>query len=120
MAREIFRLTVEIEKDGGLKTFNGERRRTPGGVFFRVLHNSDNISAETKVCLVEYRNLFFSSISAGDLHVQSKLFVSSSTSGRNRNGLICVQFVYEVTTLRVTNHRLHNRCSHLNCCVFSQ
>lgn len=34
---EIFQKTIEVEGQGGLPTANAERRRTPGGVFFKLV-----------------------------------------------------------------------------------
>jgi hypothetical protein len=49
MALELFDTTIETEKNGGLLVKYGNRRRTPGGVFFKHLHESKQITDEIKV-----------------------------------------------------------------------
>lgn len=43
---DIFDLTLEIEITGGMMTVQGERRRSSGGVFFRLAHQ--RMSAEQR------------------------------------------------------------------------
>jgi hypothetical protein len=45
-AQDILRQTVEIEASGGMLTSKGDRRRTPGGVFFRLA--KDQMGAEIR------------------------------------------------------------------------
>lgn len=45
---KLFAETQKIEKDGGMMTINGHRRRTPGGVFLFLLKNSPDISEEDR------------------------------------------------------------------------
>ena len=39
VALEIFNKTKDIESKGGMMIKNGERRRTPGGVFMQILRD---------------------------------------------------------------------------------
>lgn len=43
---KIFLETQRIEKDGGMMTINGQRRRTPGGVFLYLLKNCSDLTDE--------------------------------------------------------------------------
>ena len=43
---EIFNETKQIQLNGGMKTANGSRRRTSGGVFFTLLKSSEYATAE--------------------------------------------------------------------------
>lgn len=53
---EIFRETQKIESDGGMLIMNGQRRRTPGGVFLFLLKRHDTISkADKKTIFAEER-----------------------------------------------------------------
>lgn len=53
-ALEYCYLTEDIECLGGLKTADGSRRRTPGGVYFFVIRDSLKISkAEKKIIFKE-------------------------------------------------------------------
>uniref|UniRef100_A0A8R1IZR6 Phosphorylated adapter RNA export protein n=1 Tax=Caenorhabditis japonica TaxID=281687 RepID=A0A8R1IZR6_CAEJA len=45
---KLFNGTKEIEKNGGMKTADGSRRRTPGGVFITLFKTDAEISRETK------------------------------------------------------------------------
>ncbi|KAI6177308.1 Phosphorylated adapter RNA export protein [Aphelenchoides bicaudatus] len=54
LALELFDATIETEKSGGLKVKFGDRRRTPGGVFFKHLHDSKQISDEVKKKIYEF------------------------------------------------------------------
>lgn len=45
---KIFEDTKKIELDGGMMTINGQRRRTPGGVFLFLLKNCPDISEVDK------------------------------------------------------------------------
>jgi len=45
---KIFKETQKIEKDGGMMIMNGQRRRTPGGVFLFLLKHSDEIPQNQK------------------------------------------------------------------------
>lgn len=54
LAIELYNKTVEIEKNGGIQIVNGARRRTPGGVFFKCLKESDKIEKKIKNKIGEY------------------------------------------------------------------
>ncbi|XP_013104903.2 phosphorylated adapter RNA export protein [Stomoxys calcitrans] len=43
---KVFKETQRIEADGGMTIKNGQRRRTPGGVFLFLIKHNDTISAE--------------------------------------------------------------------------
>lgn len=43
---QLFKQTQEAENDGGILVANGSRRRTPGGVFFYLLRNHEEIPME--------------------------------------------------------------------------
>ncbi|KAJ1531118.1 hypothetical protein ONE63_005940 [Megalurothrips usitatus] len=44
----LYQKTQSIEADGGMLIMNGSRRRSPGGVFFFLVKNGDNISDHEK------------------------------------------------------------------------
>lgn len=55
---KLFADTQRIELDGGMMTINGQRRRTPGGVFLFLLKNCADISdADKKKIFVQDRKL---------------------------------------------------------------
>ena len=43
VALDLFNKTKDIESKGGMMIKNGERRRTPGGVFMQLLRDAGNI-----------------------------------------------------------------------------
>ncbi|KAJ6642819.1 Phosphorylated adapter RNA export protein, partial [Pseudolycoriella hygida] len=45
---KLFKETQKIEKDGGMMIMNGQRRRTPGGVFLFLLKNSNEVQEDQK------------------------------------------------------------------------
>lgn len=47
----IFKRTQEIENAGGMHVDNHSRRRTPGGVFIKLLRSDKIIPAELRVCI---------------------------------------------------------------------
>merc|ERR1712156_104328 len=49
VALEIFNKTKDIESKGGMMIKNGERRRTPGGVFMQILRDLGADEQETRV-----------------------------------------------------------------------
>ncbi|KAI6206618.1 hypothetical protein M3Y94_00933000 [Aphelenchoides besseyi] len=51
---KLFAQTVETEKTGGLQVRAGNRRRTPGGVFFELLRCSESISQNLKNQIREF------------------------------------------------------------------
>ncbi|KAM7541076.1 hypothetical protein Aperf_G00000019957 [Anoplocephala perfoliata] len=53
-ALEFCYLTEDIERLGGMTTADGVRQRTPGGIFFFLIRNSDRVSAEDKKAI--FRN----------------------------------------------------------------
>ncbi|XP_030386444.1 phosphorylated adapter RNA export protein [Scaptodrosophila lebanonensis] len=46
LLQEIYKETQRIEADGGMMIKTGQRRRTPGGVFFFLLKHNDSITPE--------------------------------------------------------------------------
>ena len=48
VALELFNKTQTIEKDGGMMIMNGERRRTPGGVFLHLLRGLKDPRVDVK------------------------------------------------------------------------
>jgi len=45
---KLFKETQRIEKDGGMMIMNGQRRRTPGGVFLFLLKHSEEVPQDQK------------------------------------------------------------------------
>lgn len=55
---ELFEKTQKIEADGGMMIKNGERRRTPGGVFLQLLRDFGADDKETRVSNKLVRSFF--------------------------------------------------------------
>ncbi|CAD5224438.1 unnamed protein product [Bursaphelenchus okinawaensis] len=53
LAQELYKKTLEVEKNGGMAVENGTRRRTPGGVFFKLLKDSDKVDKQVKIKINE-------------------------------------------------------------------
>uniref|UniRef100_A0AC35TPA6 Phosphorylated adapter RNA export protein n=1 Tax=Rhabditophanes sp. KR3021 TaxID=114890 RepID=A0AC35TPA6_9BILA len=53
MCRELFEMVRETEKNGGMKTNDNNRRRSPGGIFLVHLKNHPEISKQNKDLVVK-------------------------------------------------------------------
>ncbi|XP_013781106.1 phosphorylated adapter RNA export protein-like [Limulus polyphemus] len=47
-AEELYNKTENVEESGGMLILNGQRRRTPGGVFLQLLKNDNDITKKQK------------------------------------------------------------------------
>ncbi|CAD5231922.1 unnamed protein product [Bursaphelenchus xylophilus] len=53
LALELYNEALKIEKEGGMAVENGARRRTPGGVFFKLIKDSDKVEKQLKAKINE-------------------------------------------------------------------
>lgn len=52
--------TREIESKGGMKTLDGSRRRTPGGVFISLFKSDADVTIDIKVSFIYFSSIIFS------------------------------------------------------------
>ena len=58
VALDLFNKTKDIESKGGMMIKNGERRRTPGGVFMQLLRDAGNFFKTFLAHAAGYKNRF--------------------------------------------------------------
>ena len=69
---ELFEKTKGIESNGGMMIKNGERRRTPGGVFLQLLRDYGSDESEKRVDNAEVRRFFANSNQTGSFKRKRK------------------------------------------------